>query len=278
MVTKSRIPLAVWLKTRNRYDIVVGIDPGSGGAIAVWRLYSDKIDLHYMPLFKFPGRLKKKKSLSIRDRRARIDLRTLWDILQEPLLECDAERVLYILEDTHARQRDGKVQAHNFGYARGVIEGMLIGGLGVHPACVLPTAWRTEVVGKGTDKDASRKLAQARFKGYTDLKFDDKKSEALAEALLLAEYGIMHRREMRERREAWPLSPQARQFLAKPVLRKKSKKPSKSVKARGSSVTTSRKMPASRKKISNGRSRPPACSSTPIAAKRIGASKPRSSR
>jgi hypothetical protein len=215
-------------------DVIVGIDPGNRGAIAAWNVRTSKISLWYMPLMVFPGRLRKCKKLPARDRRPKLDIVKLRRLLRAVLKQVETpERMLVILEDVHAMYGDGATQAFAFGRNLGAIEGVLQ-SLGITPATVPPEIWRVAVVGKGTTKAESRAVAKRRFR---KLDFSLAKSEALAEALLLAEYGLNNLKEMLARRQAWPLTPESRLYLATPPRKKK--KPAK--KGQKSKPTTGRR-------------------------------------
>ncbi len=154
--------------------LILGIDPGLGGALALLTSEGMLIDLADMPVL----------ADGAAGRRA----------INAPLL---AARVrawgagLAYVEFVGARPGEGPVGAFSFGRCRGVIEGTL-GALAIPVEMVAPAWWKRRVgIPPGPDKkDAARSEAIRRWPGKADL-FARVKDDGRAEAALIAAAGLM---------------------------------------------------------------------------------------
>lgn len=147
----------------------IGIDPGLSGAIGIGGKNPQAWD---MPIFD-DG---KKRSLNI------LALRDLLLSIQEKNPECSI-----VLEKAQPMPRDGSMGAFRYGEAYGIIKGLVV-SMGFPVMEVAPITWKSKIVGKGKDKDASRMLVIQTFPSLAS-EFKIKKSHNRAEAILLAEYG-----------------------------------------------------------------------------------------
>jgi len=153
--------------------LVLGIDPGVSGAVALLTAEGALIDVVDMPTL----------SDGTGGKRS----------INAPLL---AARVrawgagLAFVEFVGARPGEGAVGAFSFGRCRGVIEGTL-GALAVPVQMVAPSWWKRRVgIPPGADKkDAARSEAIRRWPGKADL-FARKKDDGRAEAALIAVAGM----------------------------------------------------------------------------------------
>lgn len=220
--------------------LIVGIDPGSKGGIAVLAPRTNELRCWYMPVTHVPAAVKRNRALSVRDRRPTIDLIALRTLLRSLRREVDtADDILFVVEAVGAKFGDGIVQAFSFGYASAaVLMGVVAAGNGVKPALVVPSVWRPAMVGTAKEKSASIRRAHKLYPHYD---FSLKKSEALAEAALIATYALQHLDIMLERRRTWPRSPEAQLTMDRPP--RKRRKAVKKVPAsrRASSPTSGRR-------------------------------------
>lgn len=161
-------------------SIIVGIDPGAHGAIAIldesWRL----LEVHDIP--------------STREANGRSA--TNAPLLAEILARSNAR--IAFCEFVGARPTDAKVAAFAFGRARGVIEGVC-GAYNIPIVFVAPTAWkRIAGVPPGTEnKDVARTKAIAKWPQHAGL-FKRKMDCDRAEACLIGWAGLMREHQARE--------------------------------------------------------------------------------
>ncbi len=141
--------------------IVVGIDPGQSGAVAV--LDGDNVAVHDMPL-------------TDHVRRKRVDAVALFGLL-------GVRPDLVVVEEVHGRPGNGAAATFTFGMGLGAVLAVL--ELGGHPfQLVTPQRWKADVLaGTAKDKAAAVAWAQARFPRLGKLRHDR------AEALCLAWWG-----------------------------------------------------------------------------------------
>jgi len=121
-------------------QIVIGIDPGAMGAIAVHRVGSGRVTCHDMPTVEVRGR------------------RHVSPQLLAGVFAC-GERggVVAVLEHVQGVQGTGATSAFSFGRSFGLVEGLLA-GLGVPTQLVRPQVW-TRDLGVSRDKGAHRAAA-----------------------------------------------------------------------------------------------------------------------
>ena len=142
--------------------IVIGIDPGLTGAVAV--IEDTKLIL-VTDMPNYDGR---------------VDGYGLWDTL----CNWDPEPTMVVIEDVHSMPGQGVASSFKFGRSVGAIEGVVMALQ--HPLVRLtPQKWKQKMGLIGKDKDASRGLARELWPGTTY--FDRKKDDGRAEAALIAE-------------------------------------------------------------------------------------------
>jgi crossover junction endodeoxyribonuclease RuvC len=143
--------------------IIVGVDPGKTGAIALLDPHGRLIDAYDMPVV--DGRV------------------------SAPLLagyegwRSTPERFVAVIEDVHAMPGQGVTSMFSFGRSLGVAEAVF-GTLGVRVEYVSPQRWK-KALGLGRDKDDSRMQAIEHWPAEADL-FARKKDNGRAEAALIA--------------------------------------------------------------------------------------------
>lgn len=160
--------------------LVIGIDPGATGALAL--LYTDTGDL---VLFDMPVVEITRGKRDVRQ----VDAGMLGALLRENL---PASAHAY-LEKVGAMPGQGVSSMFAFGRAVGVVEGVL-SGLRIPVSIVPPQTWMKgcSVVG---GKDGSRARAMQLFPAYASL-FSRKKDDGRADAALIAYYGAQELKEI----------------------------------------------------------------------------------
>lgn len=154
--------------------MIIGIDPGCSGAIAVL----DKNGAHkahiLMPTMKV-------------GKGNRVNGAALAAFLREHV-ECHA-----YLEKVGAMPGQGVTSTFTFGHAAGVVEGILQ-GLGIPYTLITPQSWKKAAGLIGKDKDAARTRA---IQLYPELRVLDLKGkgQAVADAILIARGSIIDRAE-----------------------------------------------------------------------------------
>ncbi len=154
--------------------LVIGIDPGLGGALALLTSDGVLVDIDDMPVL----------ADGAAGRRA----------INAPLL---AARVRAwgagkaFCELVGPRPGEGAVGAFGFGRSRGIIEGVL-GTMGVPVDMVAPAWWKRRIgIPPGADKkDVARSEAIRRWPALAD-RFARKRDDGRAEAALIAVAGMM---------------------------------------------------------------------------------------
>ena len=157
-------------------SIVVGIEPGAHGAIAVLDQDGKLLEVVDMP-----------STMEANGRGA-----TNAPLLAGILARTHA-RVAYC-EVVGARPTDGPVQAFAFGRARGVIEGVA-GALSLPIVFLTPPTWKrlADIPAGAENKDLARTRAIAKWPARADL-FARKCDVDRGEAALIALAGLMRRR------------------------------------------------------------------------------------
>ena len=151
--------------------MIIGIDIGVTGGIAVLSATGELIEVHAMPcLADGPA-----------GRRA-----VNGPLLASIVISSYATRAF--VEHVSARPGEGAVGAFAFGRSRGVVEGVLAAA-GVRCQFLTPACWKRAVgLPPGRDKDASRAAAIQRWPARAEL-FYRKKDDGVAEAALIATAG-----------------------------------------------------------------------------------------
>lgn len=151
--------------------IIVGIDPGLDGAIAV--LIGDELTIHDVP------------TLAAGTGGKRVVDHAAFAFIVDVIHKIGAPRLVAI--ENVAAVKTGMSGA--FAYGKGV--GILIGTFAAHFAplrFIQPTAWKRGMrIAAGAGKDASRQRASEIFPRYADL-WRRVKDDGRAEAALIAEY------------------------------------------------------------------------------------------
>lgn len=167
--------------------IFVGVDPGKSGAIAVIRSPRN-LSLYKIPVttIRTPKRGRTKGGAKRYSVATHIDLPGLRDVFLEISQEVSGDtEVLVFLEEVSAGPNDGRVSAFSFGKTAGMIEAA-IACANLPYEMVRPNVWRPAMVGRGTSKDESIRIARRLF---PTAELPNKSDEGKAEALLIAEYG-----------------------------------------------------------------------------------------
>lgn len=153
---------------------ILGIDPGSSGAIAVLTESGKFIDVQDMPT------VAANKS-SNRQMVSPIDLAKL---IRNQMVNAPAD-VVAITEGVNAMPGQGVSSVFAFGKSYGILLGVLA-ALGISTHIVSPQRWKS-FYSLGREKDQSRELAQ---RMWPDAPLNLKKHHGRAEALLLAKYFV----------------------------------------------------------------------------------------
>jgi crossover junction endodeoxyribonuclease RuvC len=156
--------------------LILGVDPGLSGALAFYCLREKKlVFVDDMPL---RGALGK----ALKGGKQEICLRTL-----SHMVKTFALRTLgAVIEEVGARPGQGVVSMFRFGYAAGIIAGVV----SAHDIPILPTkpgVWKS-LMGLSSDKELSRQKACALFPSHQN-SFKRAKDDGRAEAALLAYFG-----------------------------------------------------------------------------------------
>jgi crossover junction endodeoxyribonuclease RuvC len=154
--------------------VILGIDPGLSGAIAVLDLSNNLLAVHDMP------------TTTIRSGKS--DKRQLSEAMLSSLVKQTNAQHSY-LEFVSARPGQGVSSMFNFGVGYGAIRGVLA-GLGVPMSTVTPAKWQRDLnLAKG--KDANRARAAQLFPEFAYL-FSRVKDDGRADAALIAWWGARH--------------------------------------------------------------------------------------
>lgn len=159
-------------------NLILGIDPGLSGALAVYNPV-DKLILKVidMPL-KSAGKTTGKKM--------EVDAVSLSFFVEgffRDLSYCVVEKV-------HAMPHQGVVSMFRFGQSLGVVEGVL-GAYFLPILWVYPQVWKTQM-GLSYNKETSRAMAEGLFPANRGSLLR-KKDDGRAEAMLLAVYGSLYK-------------------------------------------------------------------------------------
>lgn len=144
-------------------ELIVGVDPGKSGAIALLTIDGDLVDAYDMPVV---------------------------DGLISPAVLASYEgwrttpyRFHAVIEDVHAMPGQGVTSMFSFGRSVGVVEGVF-GALGVPVTRVAPAKWKKSF-GLSRDKGESRRRALELWPSSARL-FERVKDDGRAEAALIA--------------------------------------------------------------------------------------------
>lgn len=150
--------------------VIIGVDPGFTGAVAIWRPAIRSLYVYDMPV------------LPNAKGKTELDLHSLFDLLAPE----DDTPHLAVVEQVHAMRGQGVTSMFRFGQGYGAIQM----GLAAHRLpvqYVTPSKWKAHF-GLTRDKGVSRGMAMQRFPEYAE-KFKRVKDDGRAEAALIALYG-----------------------------------------------------------------------------------------
>jgi crossover junction endodeoxyribonuclease RuvC len=150
---------------------VLGVDPGAGGALAMFDTDLQALVVCDMPV----ARVRAGKTL-----RRQISESWLADILKNYQPDCAW------IERVHALPKQGVTSSFSFGVAYGLVRGVL-GGLGVPVTLVTPNEWK-RAFRLGPDKHEARLIASRLFPQNAQ-SFIRARDDGRAEAALLALFG-----------------------------------------------------------------------------------------
>lgn len=152
--------------------VVVGIDPGKTGAIAV----VNGLDGRLLGLYDMP----------VVDNKVSEDL--LADLIEQVTTAYFLDDVLAVVEHVSSMPKQGVASSFNFGESFGIIKGVLAGAA-IPREYVRPHKWKAAMGLRGSDKDKSRRKAIDRWPSWSG-SFKRKKDDGRAEAALLAAYHV----------------------------------------------------------------------------------------
>ena len=146
----------------------IGVDPGLGGAIAVFDTAADSLMVHAMPVFELTRNAKAKREINVA---------ALADLIDE------AQPDAAVVEQVGAMPGNPGASMFAFGKGYGIILGILAANrITVHPAS--PAVWKKAMGLQGKGKDASRAEATRLFPEHAK-SFARVKDDGMAEAALL---------------------------------------------------------------------------------------------
>ena len=177
-------------KTDSR-ELWVGIDPGKKGAVAV--ISSDgTVQAFHVPTVTTRTRRKRKKTPSGKPSytsKTEYSLPAMYQLLLELVARPVHNRehsAIVTIERQAPRPNDGKGQVFQTGRGQGLWE-MACAGNGLFYKMLQPAEWKTKYLPKGADKVQS---ILACNNVYPDFPLPKVKDEALAEAILIADYAM----------------------------------------------------------------------------------------
>lgn len=151
--------------------IILGIDPGLSGAIAIYNIYTEELVVMDMPVVEMTRNGKHKREVS-------------------PALVADViagkGAVRAYMERVSAMPGQGVSSMFSFGRSAGIIEGVLA-AYEIPVTLVTPQAWMKGMAVRA-GKDGSRERAMQLFPAYSTL-FARKKDDGRSDAALIAKYG-----------------------------------------------------------------------------------------
>jgi crossover junction endodeoxyribonuclease RuvC len=151
--------------------MIISIDPGVSGAIAVLRDDGDLIDVIDMPT-----------SAKTRGKGNEVNAVLLGDYLRSVILN-SGEIVRVAIEAVGAMPGQGVTSMFGFGRSLGVVEGVAA-AFSLPVEYVTPQRWKKLHGLTGKDKDASRTLVLQKYPNHSDL-FSRKKDNGRADAVLI---------------------------------------------------------------------------------------------
>lgn len=152
--------------------MIIGIDPGLHGAIA---LYDPARSMQVLDIPTYEIKVNGSK-------RHQVDLHQCFSLLTKFTNVAD----LVVIEEPHAMPKQGVTSAFSFGYVCGMLQAFVV-STGVPMVLVRPNIWKS-FCKVPADKDATRKKASQLFPQYA-YHWPLKKDDGRAEAALIAWYG-----------------------------------------------------------------------------------------
>ena len=175
------------------FDIVMSIDIGLGGAIAVF----DTVSGELLAIYDTPTKLSEKKTKSGKEKNE-LDIQKLKFIMEIPKVKDDS--CLVIIEDVHAFPGQGVVSSGTLLEQKGVIRG-LASALGYELVMVNPKTWqgfleitppkelKDKVKRKVWLKENSRRVATELYGEFKE-KFMSKNDHGRSDAVLIGHWLI----------------------------------------------------------------------------------------
>ena len=154
--------------------MIVGIDPGLNGAIALYDAVENTFEVHDMPVVEVIRGGKRKR-----------------EVVAALVADIIAGRAIAeaYLERVGAMPGQGVTSMFSLGRSVGIIEGVL-GAYEIPVTIVPPKTWQ-KALDVRDGKDGARERAMALFPKHADL-FKRKKDDGRADATLIAFYGSKH--------------------------------------------------------------------------------------
>lgn len=154
-------------------SLIIGIDPGKTGALALLDSYGVLLEVDDMP---FVGK--------------QVSASMLSDIITEYTGDPTVmEPPIAVIENVSASPQMGVSSSFNFGRSKGLAE-MGVAMAGCRLVYVTPAKWKREMK-LTADKGASRQMARERWPDHRDL-FKRIKDDGRAEAALIGEWWRVH--------------------------------------------------------------------------------------
>ena len=151
--------------------IILGIDPGLSGALALYDTPEQTVEVIDMPVLELVRNGRKKGEVSAQALANHLAGRGI--------------KAAY-LERVNAMPGQGVTSVFSFGRSTGIVEGVLA-AYDIPTTLVTPQAWQ-KAVGQRAGKDGSRERAMQLFPAQADL-FQRKKDDGRSDAALIAYYG-----------------------------------------------------------------------------------------
>lgn len=155
--------------------MIIGVDPGIGGALVLLFDDGEILDTLLMPTIKVGTK-------------SRVNGAAVAAWLRDAKERSGVRGLHAYLEQVGAMPGQGTASMFTFGHAAGLVEGVVTGA-GIPLTLVTPQSWKKKAGLIGQDKDAARSRAIQLYPGcrLLDLKG---KGQAIADAILIARHGI----------------------------------------------------------------------------------------
>jgi crossover junction endodeoxyribonuclease RuvC len=151
--------------------IILGVDPGLSGALAIYNTSEGTVDIIDMPVLEIVRNGKKKREVSAQALANQLVGRNI---------------TAAFIERVNAMSGQGVTSVFSFGRSSGIVEGVLA-AYDIPTTLVTPQTWQ-KAVGQRAGKDGSRERAMQLFPAQADL-FGRKKDDGRSDAVLIAYYG-----------------------------------------------------------------------------------------